>query len=552
MGLREEFISYCRNDPRAPAVRVATTGSAATISREALFEGAAAIAAHLHFAGVRKGDKVLIALQTTAAFSLWFWGTQLLGAVAVPIEPFISPRRKSSQLRYLRILFELTHAKVLVTCTNGTVTGIDVPELQVLNADDPLETTAATWSCLPETTMDPQDYAVIQFSSGSTGQPGGCMLTHRAMSTNARTWVATFGYRAGESTFNWMPLFHDFGLMMGVIAPVFGGMTSILLRTEAFVSSPAAWLRGLSGVGPVHTAGPPSALSLVRSRLATRPAQPFALQDVRSLICAAEPIYPRVVEEFFELTKPFGFDPEAFHAAYGMSETTVLACGRKGLSIDYVMDGSREVGSTATPAAGASGSTSFVSVGGAPTGSEFRIVDDKGRRLAERRIGHIELRTPSLMDGYISDFERTHTALRGEWLSTGDIGYLVEGELHFVARSKDLIVVAGRKLVPSDIDDAVGERLGIPVTRVASCGISNGATEAVAIAIESRSAEMEAIRQAARGACFDRTGVLPARVIVCPIGSIPKTSSGKIRRGVLRTSLEGATASVCAESLAAL
>jgi acyl-CoA synthetase (AMP-forming)/AMP-acid ligase II len=536
MNLRDEFLEYCAIDAALPSVTGICGSDPVVVSRGDLMQLAAGAAAQLQAAGVIQGDRVILSLQNEVAFPQWFWGAQLIGTTVVPIEPLLSLRRKSSQLAHLSRVVSLTLPKVIVTSFASVLEDSDVPGIRLIRVQRGFSIPSSSHP-IPNIKLEESDCAHIQLSSGSTGSPKGCVLSQRAVCTNARAMAETFGYRPGESTFNWMPLFHDFGLMVGVIAPVVGRMTSILLPVEAFVSSPATWLRRMSGIGPVHTAGPMSALALLRSRLASRTTQSFALQDVRSLICGAEPIYPRVAEEFLEAAEPYGFRADALYSGYGMAETTVLASGRKGLVLDYVNVEGPNVGSKVSSATASNHSAAFVSLGPAHSGASFRVVDDTGRLLPERHVGHLHLRSPSLMDGYLNAPEQTHAVLKDSWYSTGDIGYLVAGEFYFVTRSKELIVVAGRKFAPTDIDYAVSEKLGIPVGRVASFGhVNQMATESIVIVVETRSDDTEELLRFAGMACFERTGITPSSVFTCPIGTIPKTSSGKVKRESLRLS----------------
>lgn len=541
MTLRQALLDYCAGEPDAPAVRSASDTSD-SFTRHALLGRCVAAATRLVAAGLGKGDGVVIALPTGTHFLPWYFGAQLIGAVAIPTEPFLSERRKPAQLEYLAKLAAIARPKALVVSAGATVQPEDVPQIDAFCIAEHLEGPTDPLA-LPDPDLHPDDTAHVQFSSGSTGHPKGCVLSHRAVCANARAWVETFDYRRGESTFNWMPLFHDFGLMVGVIAPVVGGLTSILMSTESFVSSPAVWLKRMSGVGPVHSAGPSSAMGLLRSRLALRPQAGLALQDIRSLVFAAEPIYAQVAADFIEMLRPFGFREEAFFGAYGMAETTVLASGRRHLKIDHVRDEGPHVGATVTPATPAEHTSAFVSVGPPIACTAIQVVDDDGRALPERHIGHVQLRSTCLLDGYLNDPGATQAALSDGWLRTGDIGYLADGELYFVTRSKDLINVAGRKIAPADVDHAVSTRLGIPVSRVASFGrLGDTGTEGIVVAIESRSDDADAMIQAAKLACYDRTGVTPVAVAICAVGSIPKTTSGKVRRQVLRAQLADAGA----------
>jgi fatty-acyl-CoA synthase len=543
MSLGGEFLRYCAENPDAVAIVDRSTERYPSLTRRSLECLARRAAQHLAALGVRRGSRVLLSFQVEASFPVWFWGAQLLGAVAVPTEPLMSGRRRDAQLEYLNSLIAICEPTAIIVSDKSVAQATDFPTLAYIR-DRELSDDATQGPAVHESCGAPGELALLQFSSGSTGSPKGCALTNAAVANNAATWCTTFGYRPGDASFNWMPLFHDFGLMCGVFAPVFGRMTSILWRTEAFVAAPTLWLKGLSGVGPVHTAGPPSALTQLSTRMSSRAPSGLDLREVRSLVCAAEPIFPIEVERFLQLAEPHGFEATSFYAAYGMAETTVLASARRGLVVDYAAAQDIAVGSTLSRARGDThAATGFVCLGPPKVpGSEFRIVDDHGDILQERHVGHVQLKSATLMNGYYRNPAQTQLALQDGWLRTGDIGYLDEGEVYFVTRSKDLIVVMGRKISPVDVEQAVSKALSIPVSRVGSFGrISNLATEGIVVVVETRSTEARELIEMASAACFERTGITPVAVVVSPVGTIPKTSSGKIKRAALRAIVEGSS-----------
>ena len=536
MNLRDMFLDYCVTAPTAIAVRGASRDPGAALTRADLLGSARGAARRLLELGVGRGDSVLISLPNKPSFTTWFWAVQLIGAVAVPVPPVGSGRRRTAQLEYFKKVAWLANPRAVVVAADCVLEPGEMRGLKCVKEDDH---PPAEEGSLPAGPSSPRDIALIQFSSGSTGHPKGCVLTHEAVCANARTWVRTFDYRAHESTFNWMPLFHDFGLMVGVIAPVAGGLGSVLLRTESFTADPAAWIRGMSGAGPIHSAGPGAALALVRHRIANPSAvRAFDLRDVRSLIRAAEPIFPDVVHDFMRAMEPQGLRANAFYCAYGMSETTVFASARRGMVLDAVRDIHWSIGSHVTPAKDGEPAIRHVNLGRAAVpGSSFRVVDDRGSPLGERHLGHLQLRSMCLLEGYIESPGAVRTPLQDGWLSTGDVGYLVDGEFHFMGRSKELIVVAGRKIAPADLEHAVSRRLLIVQSRVAAFGHVQEATEAIAIVIESRDTAVDRLIDDARAACFEQCGIAPWKVLVMPIGTIPKTTSGKIQRDALRRSL---------------
>jgi acyl-CoA synthetase (AMP-forming)/AMP-acid ligase II len=529
--LRAAFYRYCAEGPAGPA---AIAAGAESLSREQILVQVTAAAAHLYAAGVRQADRIILSLQTDLSFFRWFWAAQLLGAVPVPVPAFLSRRRKASQLQQLQRLISIVHPRALIVGERSVLERADIETTQLIQASAAPET--HTVAALPQVPISPNDRALIQFSSGSTSDPKGCLLSQRAVCKNARAWIESFNYQPGESTLNWMPLFHDFGLMVGVLAPVFGRMKSILMRTESFVAEPAAWFGALSAAGPVHTAAPASALGLVNMRLAARTRRDFQLHAVRSLICAAEPLDLQTTSQFIGLTRSYGMDSSAFFTAYGMSEVTVLASAKRGLSIEttYCQQGPG-VGASIEAHPSGTGACTFISLGGPARGVEFQIADSAGAPLPARRVGHVMLRSESLMDAYLRAADSEELPLVNGWLPTGDIGYLSGGEFYFVSRHKDLIVIAGTKIVPAEIDHAVSTALGLSSHRVASFGLPNSVgVETIVIIVETRTGRPAEVERVARLACFEQTGFQPSQVVTCPIGTIPRTSSGKTRRETLR------------------
>ena len=535
MTLQEAFLAYCTERPSAVAVSRPFRPETERLSRDSLLRAASSAARHLRTLGMRQGNRVLLSLGTDATFLKWYWAAQLLGIVVVPVEPAVSRRRKAAQTEYIRLLGGAVRAGAIILCRETTLDPNDLPNILCI-PEDAADSDRAVLRREEIASVTPQDVALIQFSSGSTGQPKGCVLTHSAIAANARAWIAKFGYRCGEATLNWMPLFHDFGLMLGVLAPVFGNMTSILLPTRSFIADPATWLRALTVAGPVHTAAPASVLSLVCTRLESRHWQDLALHEIRSLICAAEPIDPGAARRFIDLAAGYGFEPDAFFCGYGMSETTAMASAKRGLTLDYLpRDFSSSIGAQLDAPQAMQATRAFVSLGLPHPGSEFQVVDDRGVRLGERRLGHLRIRSDSLLECYVDARGNRLEAMKDGWLETGDIGYLAHDEFHFVARHKELIVAAGRKIAPADVDHAISTALGIGVHRVASFGQEDGSdASGIIVIVECRHADWLSIERIARTACYEQTGFQPAAIVTCPIGTIPKTSSGKIRRTLLQ------------------
>jgi acyl-CoA synthetase (AMP-forming)/AMP-acid ligase II len=383
----------------------------------------------------------------------------------------------------------------------------------------------------------PHDLALIQYTSGSTSAPKGCALSHRAMLWNAQALVSACDVREGDEGVVWVPFHHDMGLMSGVVVPVVGGASTCLLSPNRFIASPFSWLDALAKNDRTHTAVPNSALALTLKRLELKGAKNWDFSNVASLMCGAEPIDPALVRRFFDALVRCHLDPSVFVAAYGMSECTVLATCRGGAiktNCIRVDDAARATDDRCHP------DREIVSVGSPPPDGEFRIVSAEGIPVREGIVGHVQLRSPSLMDGYYGNLPATAAAIEGGWLKTGDVGFALERELYITGRSSEIIIVAGRNIHPSDVENAIARDLDIPEMRIAVFGAPGDlGTDAIHVLIEHRSLLVDShIENGIRNACLSTCGTAPASIAVSPPGAIPRTTSGKKKRHALTAKMD--------------
>lgn len=514
--LRQALLAYVAAAPEAPAIQAAF--SRTVVSRRDLLARALAAAHALLRHGVARHDRYLLALENGPEFAYWFWAGQLIGAAVVPTAPITEGRRRPMQIARLHLIASVAQARVLVT---GDIDVCDaavaLAGIRLVNGARALQVDAVEHA-LPAIDVRPTDLAIIQFSSGSTSEPKGCALQHRAVCANAAAAAERFDGQCGDSFFNWLPQFHDLGLMGGVIAPVIIGMRSIVQPTQGFVFDPLSWLRGLSAAGPVHTSAPNFALSLVLRRLPPEPPADICLADVKSIICGGEPIDAATARRFTTALSRLGLRPQAFHPSYGLAECTVLVTANPGVRV------------TQEPVPG---SAARISLGRPVRGAEIRIADSSGGPAPDGSVGQIEIRSPSMMAGYFAAPDATAAIIKHGWLATGDLGFVKDGELFCVGRIKDVIIVAGRNLIAPDVDSVLSRHVGIDPSRIA-CFANSGHAEQLYVVFEERHARsVTATEQRIRSACFDHFGVTPADVFAVPVGTLPKTSSGKLQRSRL-------------------
>jgi acyl-CoA synthetase (AMP-forming)/AMP-acid ligase II len=400
---------------------------------------------------------------------------------------------------------------------------------------------------------EPSDLGLVQFSSGTTVDPKPVALSHRALA--AQTEILTGFFPDGffpdkrelrQSCVSWLPLYHDMGLIGCVFPALARDATLTLLSPELFVARPALWLRTLSRYRATISPAPSFAYALCLARVADADLTGVDLSGWQTALNGAESISPTVLRAFCERFARWGFRPEAMTPVYGLSEAALAVTfsdlGRPAHISRFDREGLAREGRAREARKG----REIVSVGRPVPGFRLRIVDPAGRDLPEGSVGRVWIQGPSLMDGYLGDPEATARSLRDGWLDTGDLGFLHRGELYLTGRAKDAIILRGRNHAPEEIERAVegvaGLRAGCAVA--ASWLPEDAPGEVLGLFVEaSREAtpeEIAALPEACREAVLGVTGLAVDRLEILAPGTLPRTSSGKLRRGeALRLYLAG-------------
>jgi acyl-CoA synthetase (AMP-forming)/AMP-acid ligase II len=385
----------------------------------------------------------------------------------------------------------------------------------------------------------PEDTATIQYSSGSTGVPKGVLLTHRAMLDNIRAVRDGLGLAASDVSVNWIPLYHDMGLIDAFLLPLLGGSPTVLIPTMDFMRDPSLWLWALHRYRGAISWAPNFAYAVAASRIPEADLEGLDLSSWRIAINAAEPLLARSVEAFTRRFAPHGFRPEAMTPAWGLAENVTIATAHPVSQppriehLDRAVLAARGVAEPCGPEGVAS-----VAIGRCLPGCRVEIRDEKGARLPDRRIGAVWLRSGSLFSAYHRDPELTARVLVDGWLDSGDHGYLADGDLFFVSRDKDLIVIGGEKYAPHDIESLVNEVPGVREGCVVAFGVMNEerGTEEVAAVIETRETgeAAAALERAVRQKVLGCTGLALRHVLLVAPGGVEKTTSGKLARRATR------------------
>ncbi|MFD2415483.1 AMP-binding protein [Amycolatopsis pigmentata] len=483
--------------------------------------------------GVAAGDRVLLVVADEYEFIPLFLSALHAGIVAVPVYPPFRPGRLddySAELRRIRAV-----ARPVCCVVSGPLRGLIAEAGLGLPIHDyaALRVAPAGRSHRPAA----RDLAFLQFSSGSTGMPKAAMVSHGALLANMlaiRAGLATDGER--DRAVNWLPLYHDMGLVGFVLVPLLDEVPTWYLRPLRFARDPVSWLRLLSEVRGTIAFAPNFAYGLAARRVTDDQVAELDLAAWRVAGCGAEPVHADTLRAFANRLAPSGFRPEAFLPSYGLAESTLAVAlaprdtGVRTLTVDADrLAADRRVSG---PAPATRRITELVSCGFPVAGSEIRVVDERGLDCADGVEGEVVVRGPSLADGYFGAPELTERVWRDGWLHTGDHGLRHAGELYVTGRGKDLIVINGVNYQPQDIERAASEVPGVRLGHVAALAVRAGDTEGVELVVAVRApVDSAGLAARVRRVVFRRIGITVGEVTVFE-GELPKTSSGKLRRSL--------------------
>ncbi|MCC7268862.1 MAG: fatty acyl-AMP ligase, partial [Caulobacteraceae bacterium] len=504
--------------------------------REQALEGARRLAA----AGLKRGDRAALIAETDGDFVRAFFACQYAGVIPAPL-PLPAPL--GGREAYVEQV-----GRMIAACEAQALIG---PSAMV----DWLREAPATaglafvgdWAALPAPAGDapaapqPDDPSYLQFSSGSTRFPTGVLVTHRALMANAVA-ITRDGLKvtAKDRAVSWLPLYHDMGLIGFLLSPLASQMTVDLLPTGAFVRRPLLWLELITRNGGTISYSPTFGYELCARRAATASLEGYDLAGWRVAGVGGDMVRATALEDFAGRFAAAGFDARAFVASYGMAEATLaltMSPLGRGLETETLEAGRLEQGARAEIAAPSERTRRFARCGPALPHHALEARDAAGRPLGERQVGRIFARGPSLMREYYRQPEETAAALADGWLDTGDLGYLVDGELVITGRAKDLIILNGRNIWPQDLEwTAEAEVAGLRSGDVAAFAVASDEEDEVVVLVQTRTSD-----PAARAALAEEVAALlrqrhSIEPKVAPVGAhaLPQTSSGKLSRAKAR------------------
>jgi len=513
-------------------------GRSLLLSYNTLLSESLRVAGALHARGLVPGDRVALVVPEVSEFIRAFFGITAAGLVPVPLCPPAQAGDLPTFARQSRHILVASRASAVVTSEDVAplldVSGID--GLAVLT----IESLRGGPAIAVPTRVPLNAPALLQFTSGSTAAPKGVVLTHANLHANARAIAGPRGLDARPTDIgvSWLPLYHDMGLIGMLLSAVYTCVDTIVMSPVLFLKRPTAWLEAISTYRGTVSFAPNFAYELCLRRVKPSQIDALDLSSWRLAGCGAEPIRPDTLRAFAERFARAGFRASSFVASYGLAEHSLaVAFGRDGIHEDAVDAQQLVRHSIAVPSAnGSTRVVRLVGCGHALPGHELKIVDDEGRTLPERHLGSILARGPSVMQGYFEDPVATAVALRDGWLHTGDLGYLADGQLFVCGRTKDLIIRQGRKYHPPDLESAIADLPGVRSSGVVVFGISriDEPDEVVAVLEARASIASDGVVEQARRRVRETAGLELDRVVVTPPGTIPRTTSGKVRRAETR------------------
>jgi acyl-CoA synthetase (AMP-forming)/AMP-acid ligase II len=492
--------------------------------------------------GVHAGDRVLLCVGGTASFLSFFIAAQALGAVPVPLPSASDFQAPAAFRERIDGVMSDCEPRVVVvdslrgiephTCAQSSLAFIDT-STRDFSPTGPVPSTFRYERSLHET-------ALIQYTSGSTGSPKGVVVTHRNLTSNMR--ASTEGARFGpcDRSLSWLPLYHDMGLIGGLLLGLYIGIDTFVMPPRSFVGRPDSWLRAMSRFKATFSCAPNFAYNVLARRLPPGALDEIDLSNWRLAFNGAEPIDRATLEAFAARFEASGLTAESMFPVYGMAECTLaVAFPTPGAPVRTDVVDRELLGRSgrATPvAAWSPAAVSFTSVGRAIPGHTVRILAPDGlEELPERHLGEIAVTGPSVSPHYFRRDGR-YGEPRKE-LRTGDLGYIANGDLYIVDRIKDLLIISGRNFVPSDIERVVCEVPGVRHGAVVAFAMrgTDGTDELyLVVGSEPRSTVDGDLRHRVAAIVQQRFGLSARDIVVVKPGVVPRTSSGKVRRAACR------------------
>ena len=498
------------------------------------------------------GDRVLLLFPTGIEFITAFYACFFAGMIAVPMYP---PKRNKPNERFRAIVNDARPSFILTTRQiNEELEKFQLlaglPEIGeiIISEEVDIEIQKA-WK---DPGVGPDDLALIQYTSGSTGKPNGVMVSHGNIIHNSEFIKQSFGFDENSVGMNWLPNFHDMGLIGCLIQAAYLGATNVIIPPLSFLKSPSNWFRSISRYRATTCGGPNFALDYSLEKVADEELQEFDLSSLRTLYCGAEPVRQATLTAFAEKFKKASFRASQFFPVYGLAESVLIVSGGdyKAEPVYYSVDSQALGENKVIPAIPGKENRTLTACGYPWIGMSVAIVNPETRiPVSQAEIGEVWVNGPSVARGYWNESENTEFTFRARiegckddtWLRTGDLGFIHEGQLYISGRLKDLIIIRGTNFFPNDIE-FVAENSHPALRQNASAAFSSDirGEERLVLVMEVERTHMNnldenEVFEAIRSSVFAEFGVQPHVICLIRMSNLPKTSSGKIQRFATRS-----------------
>ncbi|WP_248844690.1 non-ribosomal peptide synthetase/type I polyketide synthase [Streptomyces anulatus] len=532
MTLLDVLLDAVREAPGQVVVHVRGDGSELTVGLRELLDDSLRVAGGFREAGVAPGTRVPLLADRSEDFQPMFWGAVAAGLVPVPLAP--------DARRVLPVWEHLGRPPVVVDASTASLSGELPRAVRTLTLDALREGPALR----EPSAAGRDDVAFVQFSSGSTGAPKGVEVTHGAVLANLEQIRAASALGPDDVVVSWMPYFHDMGLIGTHLAPLAARARQVKIGPLSFAKRPLLWFEVAARHRATVLSAANFALALTVRRVPDEALAGLDLSAVRLILVGAEPIAPAVWRAFADKARPSGLDPAAAQPVYGLAEATLAVTFPPPGEVaePLVLDRaslSRGVAVDAEPGASA---VELMDVGLPVAGCAVRIVDDAGTVLGDRRTGHIMVSGPQLARGYHRLPDVSAEVFAGDWLRTGDLGFLRNGRLCVTGRHKDVLFLNGRTFHATDMEEVAAATPGLPPGAPAVVGSTDPVTGAERVVVfvpwaRPPRGAAEVLERVAARVC---EALLhdDVRVLALPPGAFPRTTSGKLQRRRLRERFE--------------
>lgn len=520
------------------------------ISCSEIVERSKSIAAYLQKSG-EKGDRVLLLFPTGIAFILSLYGCFFAGMIGVPAYP---PKRNKPNERFTAILQNAEPSIILTTFniredlqTNFTKIGLVGGE-KILAFEDVLPKMAEDW-------VDPEiigeSIALVQYTSGSTGNPNGVMVSHANIIHNSECIRRSFGFDKSLVGVNWLPNFHDMGLIGCLIQPAYLAATNVIIPPLKFLQNPLNWFKNMTKYRATNAGGPNFAYEYCANKIDSSEIKNIDLSSVSTMFCGSEPIRKETLDTFSDKFKSASFKEKQFYPCYGLAESVLIVTGGDNKEApNYLSVDSKSLEENKVILSTNKDESRIITACGYPwLGMCVLIVNPETSTPSPvGEIGEIWVKGPSVAKGYWNDKQNTEKTFNafisgtedGPYLRTGDFGFIYEGQLYVSGRMKDLIIIRGSNFYPNDIEHSAEN--SNPALRQNACAAFStdiDGEEKLLIVMEVERTHMcemneEQVFEDIREAVFAGHGIQPHAITLIRTGSILKTSSGKIQRFALR------------------